>query len=428
MTQKELLEHFLVHRKVCTDTRKIESGAIFFALKGDNFNGNLFAKQALEKGCSLAVIDEDMGDDDPRLVMVEDVLSALQSLAHNYRKHFDIPCLAITGSNGKTTTKELVRDVLKKKYRVHATKGNLNNHIGVPLTLLSIPLDCEFAIIEMGANHQREIAALCEIASPNFGLITSIGKAHLEGFGGIEGVKKGKKELYDYLFSHQGKIFVNCSIPELIQMSAGMNVISYSFNENEFHLNLTEKTPALSFNWQIPGFDSGEVKTHFTGEYNLFNIAAALFVGNYFSVPPAKCIEAIAEYVPENNRSQLVKTESNLLIMDAYNANPTSLENALYGLATQEHANKMFIIGDMLELGPEGIAEHHNILKRALSLGLEGITVGPIFHSMASDYPYLSFTDNQQAAKYLREHTPKNKLILIKGSRGIRLEELVPIL
>jgi UDP-N-acetylmuramoyl-tripeptide--D-alanyl-D-alanine ligase len=425
MIEDQILGEFLKCRKICTDTRKVESGAIFFALKGDHFNGNKFAAQALDQGCSMAIVDEDTGLKDDRIILVKDVLTSLQNLAHMYRRTFDIPVLAITGSNGKTTTKELVRDVLKKKYRVHATHGNLNNHIGVPLTLLSIPGDCEFVIVEMGANHRGEIAALCEIAEPGYGVITNVGKAHLEGFGGIEGVKKGKKELYDYLDRNSGKIFVNHDLPLLVEMSNGMQTLPYSAICEQFEVTLLERSPVIKFRLVSDRFDSGPVTSHFAGEYNMFNIATAVAIGLHFSVSPDYVVDAIQAYIPGNNRSQLVKTNKNLLIMDAYNANPTSLENALRGLRNQDHPKKMFIMGDMLELGPEGVNEHRMILRLAQDLGLQGITVGPIFKSLSGEFPFKSFSNNNEARIYLDEEKPSDFLVLVKGSRGIKLEELV---
>lgn len=420
-----LLAHFLKHHLVTTDTRKLEPNSIFFALKGANFNGNQFAKQAIEQGCAFAVIDEPQPEQHEKYILVNDVLSALQDLALAYRKTFHIPVLAITGSNGKTTTKELVRDVLAKKYRVHATFGNLNNHIGIPLSLLSMPADTEFAVIEMGANHQKEIASYCLFTEPEFALITNIGKAHLEGFGGLEGVKKGKKELFDYVSEHGGTIFVNTDQPELDEVSVNMKRESFGVNGPGFHLEVTNETPALSMRMSTTEWQ-GELHTKLAGAYNVHNIAAAVKVGLFFGVAPQDIRDAISEYTPENNRSQLKPTEHNLLILDAYNANPSSMEHALVNLSKQVHKKPYFIIGDMLELGQEGPLEHARILLKATELGLEGITIGPIFKETAN--PFTSFANTTEARTYLEQHPLRDKTILVKGSRGIRLEQLIDLL
>jgi len=424
---QRIFDQYIRVRSVSTDTRKINPGSIFFALRGANFNANEFAGTALEMGASMAVVDEDHHVNDDRIIRVPDVLKALQELAHAYRKTLDIPFLAITGSNGKTTTKELVRDVLKKKFRVTATIGNLNNHIGVPLTILSIPEDCELAVIEMGANHQGEIKSYCEYAEPDFALVTNIGKAHLEGFGGVEGVKKGKKELYDYVDEHGGRSFVNTELDNLREVSAGMNIIPYGFQSPDFQLELINESPTLFY--KIKYADGhAEVKTQLAGSYNMYNIASAVAVGLHFGVSREKINQAIAEYTPDNNRSQLKKTEYNTLIMDAYNANPSSMEHALVSLSRQDEANKFFIIGDMRELGPEGVQEHRNILQKAEELGLHGITVGPIFQEVGIDFPFPTFATNDEAIWHFREQPLKGHIVLIKGSRGIHLEDVVSAL
>jgi UDP-N-acetylmuramoyl-tripeptide--D-alanyl-D-alanine ligase len=420
-----LLAHFLKHHKVTTDTRKIEPGCIFFALKGANFNGNHFALQAIEQGCAYAVVDESQNSNDNRLLLVPDALEALQSLALAYRRTFNIPVLGITGSNGKTTTKELVRDVLAKKFKVHATLGNLNNHIGVPLTLLSMPHDTEFAVIEMGANHQKEIEGYCKFTEPNYALITNIGKAHLEGFGGIEGVKKGKKELFDFVSTQQGTIFVNTDQPELNEVSSGMKREAFGMHGPGFNLEITNETPALSLTLETPIW-KGDMPTKLAGAYNIHNIAAAVKLGIHFGVTPNDICNAIANYTPENNRSQLKPTEHNLLILDAYNANPSSMEHALLNLSKQTSKSPYFIIGDMLELGEEGPAEHQKILNTARALNLEGITVGPIFKACVHSYP--AFETAAEARSFLEQHKVQNHTILVKGSRGIRLEQLIDTL
>ncbi len=420
-----VFEHFLRNKKVTTDSRNAEKGAIYFALKGERFNGNQFALSALEKGCAFAIVDEVIESNHPGLVHVEDALVALQNLAKKYRQTFDIPFLAITGSNGKTTTKELITAVLSRKCKTHATKGNLNNHIGVPLTLLSIPEDTEFAVIEMGANHQREIASYCEIALPNFGLITNIGKAHLEGFGGLEGVKKGKKELYDYVSAHGGSVFVNSEIELLREVSAGMKIIPYGFKTEDFNLKVVNENPFLHFEY-ASGINQAVVHTRMTGSYNLFNFASAIAVGSYFGVAFDDQVAAMEGYDPDNNRSQVVQTENNILIMDAYNANPSSMEHALENLK-QQGEQTYFVMGDMRELGDEGPREHLLMLKKAERLELKGITVGPVFHSLKDQSPFVSFETTQEAYTFLRTQPVKGKTVLIKGSRGIRLEELKPL-
>lgn len=410
---------------VTTDTRTITTGAIFFALKGENFNGNLFAQQALEAGASMAVVDQDLGLADERIVKVDNVLKSLQQLALDYRRSFNIPFLAITGSNGKTTTKELVRDVLAKKFRVHATKGNLNNHIGIPLTILSIPSDCEFAIIEMGANHQKEIASYCTFTEPTHGLITNMGKAHLEGFGSEEGVVKGKKELYDYLKSIGGKAFVNVELPKLAQAADGVEMIPYGFEQKDFELKLLRENPVISYEFIQQG-KSVKATTHLVGAYNLYNIASAIAVGQFFGVDSASIHEAISSYKPDNNRSQLVNTSRNSVIMDAYNANPTSMGHALLSLSKMKGKHPYFIIGDMRELGDASIDEHKRILELIKDLKLEGIAIGEHFEQAAKGTSQKSFRTLEEAKSFLQEHPITEKTILLKGSRGMHLEELMP--
>ena len=420
---QRIFEQFLNVRSVTTDTRKINQGDIFFALKGGNFNGNTFAAKALEMGASMAVIDEPQQPHDERMVLVDDALTALQQVAKMYRESLNIPFLAITGSNGKTTTKELIRDVLAQHYRVSATIGNLNNHIGVPLTLLAIPADCELAIIEMGANHQREIRSYCEYALPTHALITNMGKAHLEGFGGEEGVVKGKKELYDFVHASGGVIFVNTDLEKLRKASEGMSTISYASSD----LECVSESPTLVYSCVNKGVRS-EYATQLAGAYNLYNIASAIVVGEHFGVSSEQIHAAICAYTPENNRSQVKRTERNTLIMDAYNANPTSLEFALEALSKQSSDQKFFVIGDMLELGEMGPAEHRHIIEVAKRLGLKGILVGPIFKSVWKEDDYGVFENNLAAKAYLETQAIRDHVILIKGSRGIKLEEVVSAL
>lgn len=422
-----LLHTFLRCGKVTTDSRNLDPGAIFFALRGERFNGNDFAAQAIEAGCPLAVVDEDVMTGHPQVLRVEDTLKTLQKLALEYRRTFRIPVLAITGSNGKTTTKELTRDVLAKNFKVHATEGNLNNHIGIPLTLLSMPRDTTFAVIEMGANHQGEIASYCQFTEPDFGVITNIGKAHLEGFGGIEGVKKGKKELYDFLSGGDKVIFANLELPEIAEITEGMKVVKCGLHSGGQHIAELKGDGLLRFRLSTDDGYSSEVLTHLAGSYNLWNIANASAIGRYFGVSPDQIADAIASYIPDNNRSQVVRTSRNEVVMDAYNANPTSMEHALRDLASVHSLRTYFIIGDMRELGPEGPAEHRRIAELAKSLHLEGICVGELFQEAASDlFPVFRSTD--AARQFLQKNPLNDRRILLKGSRGIRMESLSDLL
>ncbi|MEM9022852.1 MAG: UDP-N-acetylmuramoyl-tripeptide--D-alanyl-D-alanine ligase, partial [Bacteroidota bacterium] len=318
-----LYAYFLQHRKICTDTRKIEPQAIFFALKGDNFNGNKFAAAALDGGCAYAVVDEPQDTEDPRFLMVDDVLATLQQLARHHREQLNIPVIGITGSNGKTTTKELMQAVLSKRFNTWATQGNLNNHIGVPLTLLSITPEHEVAIIEMGANHQGEIGTLCSFAQPDYGLITNIGKAHLEGFGGLEGVIKAKRQLYDHLRQHGGTVFVNMDNPLLADLSEGMNIISYgTAPERNFVGAVQPDGLTLALKWRTEDLSDQSVTTSLVGDYNFENALAAIAVGWQFGVGAEAIGEALAAYVPQNQRSQLLRQNNREIVLDAYNANP----------------------------------------------------------------------------------------------------------
>ncbi len=424
MSDSRVFEAFLKQGNVCTDTRSIIPGAIFFALKGDNFNGNKFAKTALDDGCSLAVIDEkEFALDDENYILVDNCLKALQNLARQYRHHLGIKVIGLTGSNGKTTTKELCHAVLAKKYNVLATKGNLNNHIGVPLTLLSIKKEHELAIVEMGANHTEEIAQLCEIADPDYGLITNIGKAHLEGFGGIEGIIKGKGELFEYLEKTDGKTFLNTQLPHLNDMASENDTMEYQSEGGVYNICIEQRTPLLNFSWKNRGAKSF-VESKLTGDYNIHNMAAAIAIGDFFEVEAHDISEALSSYYPENNRSQLEDTGRNLLIKDAYNANPTSVENALHNLSNMDSYGKFFILGDMLELGDSAKMEHEEIIDLAVSLNLRGILIGPCFKSLETISEYKSFIDTTEAKEHLKVLNLEAKTILIKGSRGIKLEEL----
>lgn len=418
-----IFEKFLEGRSVTTDTRNVQANDIFFALKGDNFNGNNFAQQALDSGASLVIVDEDVNISSDRVVRVENVLSALQALAKRYRETFTFPVIGITGSNGKTTTKELMREVLSMKYKTFATHGNLNNHIGVPLSLLAIPADCEMAIIEMGANHQREIASYCEYAMPNYGIITNIGKAHLEGFGGVEGIMKGKGELFDYVSSHGGMCLVNTELEHLGKMAESIQHKKYGFRTGGFHLQAVVEHPTLSFEFLTPSDDTPlTCHAQMAGTYNLYNMATAIAVGHEFGVSSEQMSKAVSSYIPENNRSQWWNSGKNKVILDAYNANPSSMEAALLNLSKME--NTFFIIGDMFELGEYAEAEHKKIFELTKELHLQGIFIGKEFQAVGA----TELLNAQGALEYLRLNEVKDKIVLLKGSRGMRLEQLKEVI
>jgi len=429
MTIENLYSLFLQHPEISTDSRQIPEGALFFGLKGDHFNGNEFAGYALDKGASFAIIDDSRYCVDDRYILVENVLASLQQLANHHRNQFRIPVLAITGTNGKTTTKELIHAVLSKKYKTLTTTGNLNNHIGVPLTLLKLKPETEIAIVEMGANHPGEIDFLCRIAEPTYGIITNIGKAHLEGFGGIEGVISTKTELYRFLKSHQGIAFVNTGNPLLVQHTDGMKVIPYETIQTT---SIDEQTdPEDPYLKMVIKIDGQEIilSTKLFGLYNAENILAAACIGHFFGIEPGRIKEAIESYRPLNNRSQVLQTQSNLLILDMYNANPSSMEPALRNFAGASHIRKVLILGDMLELGSECDKEHQNILELIEKLGFtEVYLVGPVFTKLNTKREWLCFQDSELARIWLDYHRLTDATILIKGSRGIKLEKLVDLL
>jgi UDP-N-acetylmuramoyl-tripeptide--D-alanyl-D-alanine ligase len=417
---------FKEHPTVVTDTRKIVPNSIFFALKGDNFNGNKFALSAIEKGCEYAIIDEDEYAIDDRFILVDDVLSTLQNIAREHRRQLNIPILAITGTNGKTTTKELVHEVLKRKFQTVATIGNLNNHIGVPLTLLSMNEDTEFGIVEMGANHPKEIQQLCEIAEPNYGIITNVGKAHLEGFGSFEGVIKTKKELYDFLFVNGGKVFVNADNDYLAGMLNDQETISYGNSENAFSkAKFLQAEPYLVLEIRS-GVGKLYIKTKLIGAYNFENALAAVTVGRYFKIDEIEIKHALEEYVPSNNRSQLKKTEKNILFLDAYNANPTSMKAAVENFAGMSRKNKVLILGDMLELGSDARKEHQDLLQLIQDRNLQNVfLVGDIFTEVNSYKQFKTFKSTAELIAELEKIELLDQYILIKGSRGIRLEQVI---
>ena len=430
-----IYEKYLQFPTVATDTRTVKAGSIFFALKGANFNGNEFAAQALASGAAYAVVDQIEFAINEQYLLVDDVLKALQALANHHRKQLNIPFLGITGSNGKTTSKELINAVLAKKFQTLATFGNLNNHIGVPLTLLGINASHQFAIIEMGANHQKEIAELCEIAAPTYGLICNIGKAHLEGMGGFEGVKKTKKELYDYIESTSGTVFVNADDAITMELSAALNNKIYFGSNSESLLSGSIQSLAPMLCVAITFKKSAQthiVQTQLVGDYNLANILAAAGIGEYFKVPEQEIVAAIAGYTPTNNRSQIMQTANNELIMDAYNANPSSMFAAVNNFQQLPAPNKYLILGDMFELGEESIAEHQAIVSLVAALKFEKVIfVGKDFYQAAAENKIASFQffeSTANASDYLLENSISAHTILIKGSRGMKLESLLPLL
>ncbi|MES2284373.1 MAG: UDP-N-acetylmuramoyl-tripeptide--D-alanyl-D-alanine ligase [Bacteroidota bacterium] len=432
---QELYNHFLKHPVVCTDTRDIKKDSIFFALKGDNFNANKFAEQALDSGCSLVVIDEEIYKKDERYFLVEDVLSTLQALANHHRKQLSIPIISITGTNGKTTSKELLNAVLSQKYNVLATKGNLNNHIGVPLTLLNITKQHEIAIVEMGANHVGEIAMLCAIAEPDFGMITNIGKAHLEGFGGYEGVIKAKSELYQFIQQKGGKLFVNADNKLLEQLSAGIDKVTFGTSESvDFEGQFVESNPFVKLKCKAkndiqPIEEKPVITTQLIGNYNFENILAAACIGHYFDVSDQQIKAGLENYVPANNRSQVMQTKSNLLLLDAYNANPSSMNAAIENFAQMDQPNKMAILGDMLELGDDSAKEHDSIVNLLNSKNITNlILVGPFFMEAGKSSSAKTFSNSDEVVDYFKQHPVKDSTILIKGSRGIKLEKVVELL
>ncbi len=413
----DLYQHYLQSTGVTTDTRLIREGSIFFALKGENFDGNKFAGEALQKGASMAVVD-DPGLEETAFFHVDNTLKALQDLAAHHRKTINIPVIGLTGTNGKTTTKELIREVLVKKYRVHATQGNLNNHIGVPLTVLGISKDTEIAVVEMGANHIGEIAELCAIAKPTHGMITNIGIAHIEGFGSYEGVIKAKSELYDHLQQVAGIAFVNNDNSLLTELSSAISTVTYGTSTKaDVYGNISSSVPFLEIGW-----DGMKLKTHLYGDYNFENIMAAICIGKHFKLDPVHISDAITSYIPANNRSQVINSSSNTIFLDAYNANPSSMLASIMQFEKQEAVKKVLILGDMLELGKTSQEEHRKIISEIANKFETVILVGPEF--MAASNISTAFIDTAMAASWLREHPVHDAHILIKGSRGIALESL----
>jgi len=423
---EELYKIYQQHPSVQTDTRKLEAGDIFFALRGPNFNGNSFARHAIESGAAQVVIEEKEFQIPGKTFLVPDVLTALQELALHHRKQFNIPFIAITGSNGKTTTKELIHAVLSSEFRTYTTEGNLNNHIGVPLTILKIRSDAEMAVIEMGANHIGEIESYCKIALPTHGLITNCGKAHLEGFGSIEGVRKGKGELFDHLrtLTH-GFAFVMWDYDYLRDMSKGISgIIKYGTEENDHIIGKVFRNDPFLQVEVIQGLDDKIIPTQLVGEYNLPNVLAAVTIGKFFEVPEKKIRSSIENYSPSNSRSQLIEKDSNKIILDAYNANPSSMKVAIENFATKKEENKILVLGAMAELGKESLYEHEQIIDLIKKYSWkEVILVGGDFLKLP--HSYRSFEDSLKAKEWFRQQHFQNSYLLVKGSRSMQMERVL---
>ncbi len=425
MDRPGLYNYFRKSSKVCIDSRKAIPDAMFFALKGDNFDGNEFAGHALDEGCSLAVVDDPESVSDDRFILVEDALRSLQELARYHRQCLNIPILAITGSNGKTTTKELIAAMLETSFRITATPGNLNNHIGVPLTLLEMDENTQIGIVEMGANHLGEIARLCEIAKPDNGIITNIGSAHLEGFGTQENVQRAKAELYEWLRNNNGTVFQNGGHPLLRAIPTdGAKTIVYKIDENLFTEIKSE--PFLEFVWHTHG-RAKTVKTRLFGTFNMENIAAAITISGYFGVRSDSIVRALENYVPGNNRSQIIKTQQNLLFLDAYNANPTSMKVAIEDFMNIAGDPKILILGDMLELGTHSSVEHQKIVEYINGLPVDRIIlIGREFSEADTGSDMNCYQTMEEYKTFLAKHPLRKSRIFLKGSRRIKLEELVP--
>jgi len=417
----EFYNHFIkTNFSFTTDSRKISSGCVFFALKGDHFNGNSFAVNALEQGAAYAVVDENIGSD-IRLILVKDVLRYMQEIAHFHRKCYDIPILAICGSNGKTTTKNLIYSVLNKKYKTHCTQGNFNNHIGVPITLLQMPQDAEIAIIELGTNSPGEIAELCKITNPNYGLITNIGKEHLEGFGTLEAVAKEESEIYHHLLKNKGTAFINTDDEWLSRMSRGLES-KVLFTKTDCKIDTL--VPTIQFKYKDVSFTSALM-----GDYNLDNILTAIAIGEHLKVDLQDIRDGITEYQPDNNRSQLIQKGTNTILLDAYNANPSSMQVAISNFAKMPQEQKVLILGDMFEMGPTANQEHDELLQWCTQFGFTKIyTLGDFFEAISVNSGITTAASMEQLGEEIKTVDYQNTAFLIKGSRGMKMELILDYL
>lgn len=427
----ELYKLYLQYPSIQTDSRKLKKNDLFFALKGPHFNGNFFAAQAIANGAAYAIVDEETKELSDRIIKVDNVLNTLQELARYHRQQFSlsprkkqVPFIAITGSNGKTTSKELVHAVLSSSYKTYTTEGNLNNHIGIPLTILKIKPDAEIAIIEMGANHQKEIESYCTYTMPTHGVITNCGKAHLEGFGGEEGIRKGKGELYDYLKVNNGTAFVMWDYDYLQQMSTGIEHIFTYGTQSASVMGMVKNSSGLLEVSITKGADLNSIKTKLVGEYNLPNVLLAVAIGKYFNVPEEKIKSALENYTPSNSRSQLIEQNGNKIILDAYNANPTSMKAAIENFAKMEGKDKMLMLGGMMELGQESLSEHQALLELVKKYPWKNVVlVGGDFNKIS--HGYLNFENSLEAKEWFSNQKISGANILIKGSRSTQMEKVL---
>lgn len=424
MNIHDLYKIYTQYPSIQTDTRKLKKDDLFFALKGPNFNGNTFAHSAIEQGAAYAIVDEAPEQSHPNIIVVDDALSTLQELAKYHRRQFTIPFIAITGSNGKTTTKELVHVVLASTFKTYTTQGNLNNHIGIPITILQVKQDAEMAVIEMGANHRGEIASYCEYTLPTHGIITNCGKAHLEGFGGEEGVRKGKGELYDFLRENGGVAFAMWDYDYLREMSKGIaEVIKYGTQDADVTGNILQSEPFLEVSIS-KGVNISSINTKLVGGYNLPNVLVAVAVGKYFGVSDENIKNSIEAYTPSNSRSQLIEKGSNKIILDAYNANPSSMKLAIENLAKMPGNNKVLMLGGMAELGPGSIDEHKSIVDLISQYQWKDVVlVGGDF--LKIQHPFNKFSNAREAADWYKQQQLKDSYILIKGSRSMQMEKVL---
>ncbi len=416
MNISKIYKIFEQYPVICTDSRKIVNGSIFISLKGKNFNGNKFALKAIQLGCSYAIVDEKKYDKSSKTILVKNCLNTLQKLAIKHREKINIPVIGITGTNGKTTSKELINQVLSTKFNVYATKGNLNNHIGVPLSILEINKKHDIAIIEMGANKQGDIKFLCKISNPNFGIITNVGIAHIEGFKNLQGVVETKCELYQHIKEKNGILFVNAEDQILLKKSKAINRKIYGKIGN---INLINSGSFITFN-----YNNNIIKSNLLGDYQYYNLMLTIAIGTYFKVPINMIKESIKNYFPKNNRSQIIKTDNNTIILDAYNANPSSMDATLKSFKKQKFKNKLCILGDMLELGKTSFKHHKLILELTKKLNLPTIYIGKEFKKVVQS----SYESKEEFIERIKKNPIKNKSVLLKGSRGISLEELVKYL